>query len=722
MATLKSIKNKYLVRSDGEALGVSVNTEAISLLSMKLASADSLSVYNMVDGFTDDFQDTSGVGADSTAATRTADDGGYYKGTVDNNPTGGTVTTYTASGVTYRVHTFNSTSSLVGTSAGNVDVLLVAGGGSGGHTWAGGGGAGGLVYRPGMPISNATYPVSIGAGGTITGSGGTQQNLGGGDTTGFGLTAKGGGSGGTTLGGPSPRHGGSGGSGGGASSNVPSPWPRTNTGGSATQPTQPGESGTYGFGSAGGAAVRPGSSQTMAGAGGGGAGAAGTTTHATPLPSTQDSTAGGHGGAGRAYTIKDGTSIYYAGGGGGAPSGMSGGDAPYDPGPGFKPGGNGGAGGGGSGYPTTGTTNPQMVGAANTGGAGGGGWQGSFGGVGGSGVAIVRYPDTTFVAAANLTLLSNPFPAAAEPTEARIVIDELSLEPTTLNTDITAEVSRDGGTTYSPASLASQGFINTNQGIDTYTKLMLHCNGANDGTAITDNSFGAHTCTAVGNTHTDTTTKKFGTAALQFDGTGDYVTIAAHTDFQFGTGNLTIDFWIYQTVTGTLQKFFGDMNSAGNNSAWSFNIGTNNTVNFDGGTGNSISLATGALTANTWTHIAVVRNGNVWTIYKNGVSAATTTVSATLAALQASYLGIGRQGDNTDNYFTGFLDEIRISKGIARWTANFSVPVFPYETERRLLTGTADFTGDPTGTSMKYRIKTLNTKDVRMYGASLTWG
>ena len=128
------------------------------------------------------------------------------------------------------------------------------------------------------------------------------------------------------------------------------------------------------------------------------------------------------------------------------------------------------------------------------------------------------------------------------------------------------------------------------------------------------------------------------------------------------------------------------------------------------------------IASHTWTHIAVVRNGNVWTIYKNGVSAATTTVSATLAAMQASFLGIGRQGDNTDNYFTGFMDEIRISKGIARWTANFSVPVFPYQTERRLLTGTADFTGDPSGSSMKYRLKTLNTKNVRLYGASLTWG
>ena len=63
MATLKSIKNKYLTASDGTVLGVTTNTENVAALSFKLATADSLTKFNMVDGFTDDYNDATGVDA-----------------------------------------------------------------------------------------------------------------------------------------------------------------------------------------------------------------------------------------------------------------------------------------------------------------------------------------------------------------------------------------------------------------------------------------------------------------------------------------------------------------------------------------------------------------------------------------------------------------------------------------------------------------------------------
>ena len=70
MATLKSIKNKYLSASDGTILGVTTNTENVAALSFKLATADSLSKFNMVDGFTDDYNDATGV--DSSSSTSSA--------------------------------------------------------------------------------------------------------------------------------------------------------------------------------------------------------------------------------------------------------------------------------------------------------------------------------------------------------------------------------------------------------------------------------------------------------------------------------------------------------------------------------------------------------------------------------------------------------------------------------------------------------------------------
>jgi hypothetical protein len=245
-----------------------------------------------------------------------------------------------------------------------VDVLVVAGGGggaSGGPTGAGagagagGGGAGGLIFRPGFPVTpGGTVSVTVGCGGGIATTG--QDSV-------FGtLTAKGGG-----QGGPVPRgSGGSGGSGGGGGAGNGGP----GAAGTATQPTQPTDSGTYGFGNPGGAAT--GGDYQSGGGGGGGSGAVG---------GSGGGFAGSPGGVGRAYTIADGaTSVYYAGGGGGGGGHTGGGGCVPAPG---------GQGGGGAGG---GTPAPGTAGQANKGGGGGGGSQpANPGAAGGKGIVIVSY-------------------------------------------------------------------------------------------------------------------------------------------------------------------------------------------------------------------------------------------------------------------------------------------------------------------------------------------
>ena len=254
----------------------------------------------------------------------------------------------------------------------SVDVLVVAGGGGGATQHAGGGGAGGLIYRPGFPVTpGGSVSVTVGNGGSNpqgapqSPTSGPKPRVGGvngtnGQDSAFGtLTAKGGGYGAYNGSGP-------GGSGGGGGPGAPA-------GGTATQPTQPGDSGTYGFGNAGGSWQPTGGS----GGGGGGAGAAG---QQGPAPA-----GGGPGGIGRAYTIADGTtSVYYAGGGGGG-----------NHGPGL-PQGQGGQGGGGQGG--TYTTSPEassfagVNGVANRGGGGGGSASSeTTAGQGGKGIVIVQY-------------------------------------------------------------------------------------------------------------------------------------------------------------------------------------------------------------------------------------------------------------------------------------------------------------------------------------------
>ena len=197
----------------------------------------------------------------------------------------------------------------------SVDVLVVAGGAGGGSHGGsgyngGGGGAGGLIFMPGYPVTpGGTVSVTVGCGGAGNpGTGqpgpcGTGTN---GQNSVFGtLTAQGGGAGG---GGQASQAGGGsqGGSGGGGGGDT-----NTSTGGQGTQPTQPGNSGAYGFGNNGGATQSAGPGY---GGGGGGAGAAGCTTTPSCTPFS--------GGAGKAYTIADGTTpvTYARGGCGGAPS------------------------------------------------------------------------------------------------------------------------------------------------------------------------------------------------------------------------------------------------------------------------------------------------------------------------------------------------------------------------------------------------------------------
>jgi hypothetical protein len=259
-----------------------------------------------------------------------------------------------------------------------VDVLVVAGGGAGGAHHGGGGGAGGLIFRPGFPVTpGGTVSVTVGCGGTGVQFTNTPSPLGGvggsGQDSVFGtLTAKGGGGG--AFNGAVAVAGGSGGGGAGAVGPIGA---SVITGASATQPTQPGDSGTYGFGNAGGNG-NPNTPSYGAG-GGGGAGAVGS----IGVPGTNQP--GGPGGIGKAYTIADGTTpVYYAGGGGGGVHNSTG------------PGGTGGQGGGGNGGGNNQDNFPARGGTANRGGGGGGVDRGpgptqACSGAGGKGIVIVKF-------------------------------------------------------------------------------------------------------------------------------------------------------------------------------------------------------------------------------------------------------------------------------------------------------------------------------------------
>jgi len=198
----------------------------------------------------------------------------------------------------------------------------------------------------------------------------------------------------------------------------------------------------------------------------------------------------------------------------------------------------------------------------------------------------------------------------------------------------------------------------------TNTSLLLNFTNA----AILDNAMMAVPET-VGNAQIDTTIKKFGTGSLEFDGTGDWLLVPDSIDQRLGTGNFTIECWLYLSATGAARGIVGKGTST---TGWLLSTNASNNVVFTYGT--STITSTGTLSGTTWYHIAVVREGtgtNQTKIYIDGTNDGTGTVSTDFTQTNAAYVGANRTGGDALN---GYIDDLRITKGVARYTANFTPP------------------------------------------------
>lgn len=230
------------------------------------------------------------------------------------------------------------------------------------------------------------------------------------------------------------------------------------------------------------------------------------------------------------------------------------------------------------------------------------------------------------------------------------------------------------------------GDISGNSAIGADTKVLLHMDGTNGSTTITDSSNTPKTVTANGNAAISTAQKKFGTGSVYFDGDGDYLSWGIDDDVQFGSGDFTIDGWVNPTdftVTRGIYFYGNDGNSnAGINMILFNDSGANKLYCFAGTGSAATSVSGGNLTANAWTHVAFVRNSNTLTAYVDGTAVGSASFSSTIAVPSTfPTLSIGRQyGNNNPNSapFKGYIDEFRISKGVARWTTDFTPPASPY--------------------------------------------
>ena len=181
----------------------------------------------------------------------------------------------------------------------------------------------------------------------------------------------------------------------------------------------------------------------------------------------------------------------------------------------------------------------------------------------------------------------------------------------------------------------------------------------------------------VGNTQVSSTQAKYGTTSAYFDGTGDVLTMPTSPVFSFGTGDFTIECWLYFTSYGSANQniidFRGSAGSGSNIALYLENVGGTGTKQLRAydGTGDAAVTASN-FPLNTWSHVAITRSSNSFRFFVNGTQVGSTTTVTTNYSNTAG-LYVGAYAGNVANFY-GYIDDLRVTKGYARYTANFTPP------------------------------------------------
>jgi hypothetical protein len=342
-----------------------------------------------------------------------------------------------------------------------------------------------------------------------------------------------------------------------------------------------------------------------------------------------------------------------------------------------------------SNYPLTGSLNGTASYAttasfAMNGGSGGGG--------GGTSLTGITFP---YVSGSNTYTLSQSAVAA---NDLLLSVNGVVQTPTTDYTvsasSVTFTDSYPSGSSVNVRYLVtatSSSFVNLNNIVLTGTTTgdayypqvaaLLHFDGVNGSTVITDNSKNNFAITSSNGAVISTAQSKFGGSSIFFNGSNSYITTPSNVDFEFGSGDFTIEGWIYPTanVTNTYYTWISKTVGSGygefyfpqrngnlyiffsyNGSSWGIH-GVNSGYTF------------GTLTINAWNNFAITRQGDTIRSYLNGVAGSTFSLPTGQSLYATSGYGVGIGANNNGSEpVTGYADEIRITKGYARYTSNFT--------------------------------------------------
>jgi len=225
-----------------------------------------------------------------------------------------------------------------------------------------------------------------------------------------------------------------------------------------------------------------------------------------------------------------------------------------------------------------------------------------------------------------------------------------------------------------PTLTDGKGTAHAIKTVDPLMVALLHFDGADGATTTTDSSGNAHTVTVAGNARLETTSPKYGSAYLYLDGTGDYVTMP-NTKFTPGLGNFTVEAWVNPTNLSAQRVIFSVSKdgSSGNEVILYVNATTGYLAAYSAGSGSyGNQSSTTALTAGSWVHVAMVKNGGTTKLYVGGVEVKSFTDGYTYSGWSTAAM-VGKDAGASGYDFLGGIDEFAFHS-YAKYTTAFTPP------------------------------------------------
>ena len=218
--------------------------------------------------------------------------------------------------------------------------------------------------------------------------------------------------------------------------------------------------------------------------------------------------------------------------------------------------------------------------------------------------------------------------------------------------------------------------------------LLLPFDGSDTATSTSDESDNSHTITFAGTAQLDTAQNKFGTASLLLDGDSDYIQVADHDSFDFDAENFTVECWIRFAALGNNTIFSHWANGTASSMSYYLTYFNGSGILRLGHylSGNADTSYSWSPSTGTWYHIALERSGTTIKVYIDGTSVISVAASTTALRDSEDPFRVGVFNDAStgsptlDWYFNGHIDDLRITKGLARYGTNFTPPTSAHET------------------------------------------